>query len=148
MDKKIEALKRLDALDKEAKELRKIIEDPTTLFEQIKNYSDVCKKLDIEELDENDFKFLPKEKRAKQLSYHKIQNIATLFNGSWKPDWNISNQSKYYPYFQNKVGVGLVFDCSSYGYCSCSGAVSFYKDEETSNFIGKTFVDIYRVLAD
>lgn len=143
---KTEALKRLDALDKEAKELRKIIEEPQTLMERIKTYSDVCKELNIEELTESDFIFLPKEQRAKMLAYHQIQNIAKLFNKGWEPNWSNSNEYKYYPWFEYKKSGGWLFYDVSYYRSVSFGEPAFYKNRETSEFCGKTFLSIYKVL--
>lgn len=143
---KTEALKRLTSLEDEAKKLRKIIEEPQTLFEKINNYSDVCKELNIEELDEDNFSFLPKEQRKKQLAFHKIQNIIKLFNEDWKINWKDQNQYKYYPYFQIDGSGGLVFDCSHYHYHGFHFGVGFYKDKETSDFCGKKFIKIYKNL--
>ena len=40
-------------------------------------------------------------------------NIAKYYNGDWKPNWNNSEESKYYIYYENsenKYGVGYTTD--------------------------------------
>lgn len=79
-------------------------------------------------------------------SYKKIKQIERLFNGGWKKDWSDSSQKKWYPYFNLEAG-SLVFGRSHcHSYCF-DGQVAYFKDEKTSTFVGKTFIDIYEVLA-
>lgn len=129
-----------DISDKETKKLLGKI----SLFDRVKNYSDVCKELGVEELTIDSFTFLPKEQRLKALAYHQIQNIRKLFNGKWKVKWD-GKQKNWYPWFEIKAS-GLVFGDSA-GSVGVSGTVvCYYKDQETSHFIGKTFLDIYSIL--
>ncbi len=123
------------------------LKEENDLF-NIKDYSELCKKYKIKELKISDFKFLPKEEQEKSLAYHQIKTIERIYNGiDWVLDWSNTNQYKYYPYFVYKVGSSLVFygsDCDS---ICCSGQVAYFKDEKTSTFVGKTFIDIYRKLS-
>jgi len=69
-----------------------------------------------------------------------------LFNGNWVKNWDDFNQKKYYPYFNfNPASFGSFgFFFSDYCYyCSCA-VVAVYKDEKTSNYVGKTFYNIYK----
>ncbi len=129
MDKE-EAKKQLKSLQKEVDKLTEIINKPGDLFSKIKNYSDVCSELGEDK---------------ETCPYKKIKQIEKLFNGNWIKDFS-GNQKNWYPYFEYKAGLGLVFCGSddSYGYSYC--VVAFYKDEKTSNFCGKTFQDIYNQL--
>ena len=130
MDKK-ELIKRVDALEKRLNKLRDEINKPIDLFKKIKTYSDVCVELGVEESD---------------CPYQKIKHIEKLFNGDWKKDWSNVSQKKWYPYFEYKYS-GLVFGGCRYGYIHFGGGVGFYKDEETAQFVGKTFVNIYQEIA-
>lgn len=147
---KDEAKQKILDLKYEIKELEKFIKKPEVkvknLFVDIKNYSDVCKELKLKELTTKDFDFLPKDQQEKALAFHQIKNIETLFNGDWKKDWNNRNQVKYYPYFENKVTGGWVFLSSSEYYYYSLGQVAFYKDKITSDFCGRTFIEIYKKL--
>lgn len=141
MDKK-QALKELKELKDRADKLEAIINAPESLIGSITTYKQVCKALAIKELTLSDFSFLPVEDRKKALAFHKLQQIAKLFNGDWKIDWENTSQFKYYPYFVLASG-GLGFSVSA----SCSGcgsAVVYFKDRETSDYVGKTFLSIYK----
>lgn len=112
------------------------------LFTDIKNYEDVCWYLGIKVLTVNDFKFLPKEQRLKQFSLHKIQNICKLFNGDWIPNWKDSSEKKWCPYYTNNGSSWSFAD--SFGYYVVSYCVAgFYKDQKTSDFCGKLFMQEY-----
>lgn len=143
MNKK-EALNKLDALEKEASELREIINREETLMERVKTYSDVCKELNIEELKLKDFNFLPKNQQKKALAFSKIQNIVELFNEGWEPDWADSVQKKYYPYFDCQGSFR--FGDFHYLYYSFRGEAGFYKNKELAIYCGKQFQDIYKDL--
>lgn len=127
---KAQALAKYKDIEAELLKLKYIIESPEDLFSEIRNYSDVCKKLGENEV------YCP---------YQQIKQIEKLFNGDWKKNWDNKNQSKYYPYFEQKSS-GLVFYYSYSCYDDFSGQVAVYKDSKTSDFVGKTFIDIYKRL--
>jgi hypothetical protein len=102
------------------------------LFSKIKTYIDVCKELG--------------EKPAKS-PYDKIKQIEKLFCGNWKKDFSNNNQRKWYPYFVWNNSGGLVFDGSLCDHSFFFGRVAYFPDEKTSNFVGRTFIDIYRELS-
>jgi hypothetical protein len=114
------------------------------LIDRIKNYSDVCKELKLKELTIKDFSFLPIDQQLKSLSFHKLKNIEKLFAGDWKLSWKDKNQRKWYPWFEDKGLPGLGFGRSSYSVDYSSGAVAYFSSEEISDFIGKTFLDLYK----
>lgn len=125
--------------------VKKIL-DKVSLFDKIREYSDVCLELDEEELTIKDFKFLPKEQRVKALAFHQLKNIEKLFNGNWKVNLKSTRQQLWYPWFE-KAGRGLVFYDSLYPSSDYfADGVAFYKDKETTDFVGKLFIDIYKKL--
>lgn len=108
---------------------KKIVNNSVDLF-TINNYTKVCKQLGIVEKKLENFDSL------KEYRYHQILNIQKLFNGD-----NTTNY--YYPYFR-RLGSGLVFNYSTdYHSYIYFGQVTYYKNREISDFIGKTFIDIY-----
>lgn len=135
---KQEARKKLEKLQNEVKILQDIIDKPIDLF-TIKKYSEVCIELCIIEKTRCDFDSL------QEYRYHQIKNIEKLFNRDWVKDFMNMNQYKYYPYFR-MTGSGLVFCSSYFDYCGCDGQVSYFKDKKTSDYIGNTFLDIYKDL--
>jgi len=79
--------------------------------------------------------------------YLQIKQIEKLFNGNWKKDWNDNNQKKWFPWFRMNTSSGpLGFGGSYYHDGFSDGQVAFYKDEKTSNHIGKYFFNIYQKL--
>lgn len=116
------------------------------LFTNIKNYSDVCRELCEPELTETTFHRIPMRYRKKVLAYSKLQQIQRLFNGEWVPNWSDSSEYKWYPYY-NSTGPGLVFDGSGYRTSDFAAEVAFYKSREISDFVGRTFIDIYTELS-
>jgi hypothetical protein len=115
--------------------------DKVDLFNII-TYKEVCKALGEKLITEESFSHLPVYMVNKAVAQAKIQQLEKFFNGDWIKDWNNSNQRKYYPWFEKRSG-GWVFYGSDCGECRFSGVVGFYKDQPTSDHIGKNFMDIY-----
>ena len=144
-NKQEEALNKIKDLESEIEKLKVIINQPEDLFSKIKNYSDVCKELKEDEIKESDFKFLHKDDRKKAISFAKVKQIERLFNIDWKVKFD-GNQQNWFPYFALGGSGGLVFSYSDCYYDCCYCEVGFFKDRKTSDFVGKTFIDIYREL--
>ncbi len=123
--------------------MKKEVLDLEDLFSVATNYPTVCRLLEESELTEDDYCFIKNDKaRRKALANGKIEQIQRLFNGDWIPKFD-SSQYNWYPFFTYSYG-GLLGFCDSGNECSYfSGRVSFYKDKKTSDFVGKTFIDIY-----
>ena len=62
----------------------------------------------------------------------------------WEPNWNDSNELKYYPYFSVSGG------CFGFSYANCGNSITYigsrlyYKTKERAEHAGKTFVDLYK----
>ncbi len=109
----------------------------------ITTYKDVCKALDEKLITEDTFSHLPSYMITRAVAQAKIQQLEKLFNGDWKKDWNNSNQYKWYPYFDKRSGCWVFFGSFYDGTFFFCGRVGCYKDQATSNHIGKNFMDIY-----
>ena len=112
---------------------------PKDLF-SIKSYSELCAYAGIKELTEEDFSQFDNPKQM--LAFHQIKNIEKVYNEGWKPDFNDAEQKKYYPYFELKGGRWSFYG-SYYSFVNFCGFVGLYKDKKTSDFVGKTFINIY-----
>ena len=119
---KQETLVRLDKIEAEQKELRKFIESSGKkglITDRVKTVKDAC-----EELGKNydDFmklcSLVPKEAGTMKVKMF----IEALCEG-WKPNYDDSNEAKYYPWFK-KTNTGFVFFLGVYtDYCdSCVGS--------------------------
>ena len=119
-------------LEKEIDDLKKLVNEEIIDLFSITTYSQVCKKLNIVEKTESDFD------NKKEFAFYQLQNISKLYNGS-------NEDNYYYPYFSNNnntlVFFGSFCDDGSYG-----GQIAYYKDNKTSDYIGKTFIEIYENL--
>lgn len=107
------------------------LQDDIDLF-KINTYEKVCKQL---------------KEKEESCSYKKIKQIEKLFNENWKKDFKNKKQYKHYPYFE-MTSSGLVFSGSYFIIFFFSGQVAYFKDQETSDFVGETFRDIYEELLD
>lgn len=86
-------------------------------------------------------------------AFHIIDAFRELYNTDpqtskvWVPDWNNSNEYKYYPYFEFKRGVGFSFGVSL-NVCSATsvGSRLVYKTRELSDHAGKALLPYYQIL--
>lgn len=73
-----------------------------------------------------------------------IQNISKVLNGNWVPNWEDTDEYKYYPYFRKEeLSSWVVDNCS----CDCwdagLGFGCYFKTEKLALFAGKTFLETY-----
>lgn len=117
-----------------------------SLEDRIRDYSDICEELIEKKLTLEDFIQFPEVLRKRLLACAKLDQIKRLVNGKWTADFKDPNQDKWYPYFEFRKGLGLVFLASHGPRGAFRGAVALFKDQETSDFVGTTFVDLYKDL--
>lgn len=76
-------------------------------------------------------------------AYAKLIIIARALNEGWKPNWENSNEYKYYPYF--KMQGGFVLDGVR---CICAytgvGSRLCFKTDELAKYAVKQFGDLYK----
>jgi len=104
---------------------------------KIKSFEDACKTLQIS----SDIPTFPTETGA--AAFYQLEIIARALNGNWKPDWNDSDQYKYYPWFGFRGGRFVFYVVI----CRCTsptlGSRLCYKDEKTAEYAAETFIDLY-----
>jgi hypothetical protein len=111
-------------------------------FNEIKTFEDACSELGITQEDllhigNND---LPDEK-----AYKKLKIVIMAINQGWIPDWNDTDQRKWYPWFNLSSGFG--FSLSAYCYDDAHTAVGSrlcFESEEKSDYAAKQFLDLYK----
>ena len=81
------------------------------ITDRIKTYQDSCKDLDTEPI--SDDYFQDSGLTEDEIAFRKIKAITKSLNEGWKPDWNNSNEKKWYPWFKLSSG-GFVFDDAGY----------------------------------
>lgn len=117
----------------------------TDLFTKIKTIEDVYKELGKKMPTLEDFDFLSLKQATKLLNACHVKHIEELFD--FEPNFDNGNQEKWYPYFEKRSGSWMFL----VSYCHGSALTSmvwsgFYKDRKTSDFVGKTFIDIYTAI--
>lgn len=164
-DQETELIGRFDTL-KEAQE--KVIElteedEDTTVFDfytdeqeyeeitdRVKSYTDACNVLGIEPMNEQDMK--EQGYRPDEIARRKLETITEALNEGWKPDWNNTNEYKYYPYFyieENAKAQGAAGLSSAYTYSAAAhttanvGSRLCFHDRETARYAGRTFTELY-----
>ncbi len=137
--------KQAEKLQKDLDALKVLInkEDTIDLF-KITTYKEVCKALNEQEYTENDFE--NSYDANKLLAFAQLKQIERLYNQEWTKNWADKLQYKWYPYFTLNNSGGLAFIGSDYFSSHCHGQVGFFKDRQTSDYIGKTFISIYKKL--
>lgn len=80
---------------------------------------------------------------ADDQAYKKLKAIISALNEGWKPDWNNTNQPKYYPWFELQGGFRLhyvAYDCT---YSSVGSRLCF-KSRELAQYAATQFADLYK----
>lgn len=91
-------------------------EDYEEITDRVKTYEDACKVLGVEPINEQNAK--AQGFRSDEIARRKLETIAAALNEGWKPDWNNTDQYKYYPYFyiqenaKGKGSAGLSYACT------------------------------------
>lgn len=140
--KKENAIKAFKEADLKGKELLKNLfgdeHFSDKITDRIKTFTNVLDELNLS----SNFNFTG---RKDEIAYTKLKLIAECLNEGWKPNWDNSNEYKYYPYFDMRSGVGF-----SYSYyddwdtdTACGSRLCF-KSKELAEYAGKTFEAIYK----
>ena len=164
-DQETELIGRFDTL-KEAQE--KVIElaeenEDTTVFDfytdeqeyeeitdRVKSYADACKVLGIEPMNEQNMK--AQGFRPDEVARRKLETITEALNEGWKPDWNNTEQYKYYPYFyirENAKAKGNAGLSCAYTFNAATntpahiGSRLCFHDRDTARYAGNTFTELY-----
>lgn len=117
---------------------------------KIKTFEDACTALGIDASKLPDVSMLPSEHQDAITAHYKLVIIAQALNEGWKPNWNDSNEYKYYPWFNvkasknNPSGSGFSYD--DYGRWNTGtlvGSRLCFKSSELAEYAGKTFKKLY-----
>lgn len=103
-------------------------EDYEEITDRVKTYEDACKVLGVEPINEQNAK--AQGFRSDEIARRKLETIAAALNEGWKPDWNNTDQYKYYPYFyiqENAKGKGSA---------GLSYAIAFNAASDTNAYVG------------
>lgn len=125
-------------------------EDYEEITDRVKTYEDACKVLGVEPINEQNAK--AQGFRSDEIARRKLETIAAALNEGWKPDWNNTDQYKYYPYFyiqENAKGKGSAgLSCASATYTATNAIAYFgsrlcFYASRLARYAGNQFTDLY-----
>ena len=132
----------------------------TDIIERVKSYADACDVLGVPQLDEK--AMLSAGFRPDEIARRKLETITAALNEGWKPDWNNTDEYKYYPWFYIEPGKGKDPDGNPDGataglsYAHTHNAASHtatnigsrlcFHDRRTAFYAGNTFTDLYAAI--
>lgn len=125
-------------------------EDYEEITDRVKTYEDACKVLGVEPINEQNAK--AQGFRSDEIARRKLETIAAALNEGWKPDWNNTDQYKYYPYFyiqenaKGKGSAGLSYAgtnyAASYTHAAMGSRLCFYASR-LARYASNQFTDLY-----
>lgn len=124
-------------------------EDYEEITDRVKTYEDACKVLGVEPINEQNAK--AQGFRSDEIARRKLETIAAALNEGWKPDWNNTDQYKYYPYFyiqENAKGASAGLSCANASYAvaladaGIGSRLCFYASR-LARYAGNQFTDLY-----
>lgn len=115
------------------------------ITDRVKSFEDACQVLGIS-TNVPEVKGLPRKHQKAIIANYKLIVIAEALNEGWKPNWQDSDEYKYYPWFDmsNPAGVGY-----SYTYNAASNTLAnvgsrlCLKNRELAIYFGQTFTDLF-----
>lgn len=115
------------------------------ITDRVKSFEDACQVLGIS-TNVPEVKGLPRKHQKAIIANYKLIVIAEALNEGWKPNWQDSDEYKYYPWFDmsNPAGVG----CSHTNNTASSTYANFgsrlcLKNRELAIYFGQTFTDLF-----
>lgn len=125
-------------------------EEYEEVTDRVKSYEDACKVLGVEPINEQNAK--AQGFRPDEIARRKLETITAALNEGWLPDWNNTDEYKYYPYFyiqenaKCKGSAGLSYASTSYAATIASASVGsrlcFYASR-LAKYAGDHFADLY-----
>lgn len=125
-------------------------EDYEEITDRVKTYEDACKVLGVEPINEQNAK--AQGFRSDEIARRKLETIAAALNEGWKPDWNNTDQYKYYPYFyiqenaKGKGSAGLSYATTYYAAAATSahfGSRLCFYASRLARYASNQFTDLY-----
>ncbi|WP_340112641.1 hypothetical protein [Maribellus mangrovi] len=109
---------------------------------RVKSFNDACDRLG---LDPNSI--LTAADTPDEAAYKKLKVIAKAINNGWEPNWDDTDEKKWWPWFNLSSGFG--FSLSSYYYgrsYTTVGSRLCFESKEKSTYAAETFLSIYEEL--
>lgn len=125
-------------------------EDYEEITDRVKTYEDACKVLGVEPINEQNAK--AQGFRSDEIARRKLETIAAALNEGWKPDWNNTDQYKYYPYFyiqENAKGKGSAGLSFADSYAAATTTLAYFGSRlcfyasRLARYASNQFTDLY-----
>lgn len=115
------------------------------ITDRVKSFEDACQVLGIS-TNVPEVKGLPRKHQKAIIANYKLIVIAEALNEGWKPNWQDSDEYKYYPWFDmsNPAGVGYsrTSNAASNTYANVGSRLCL-KNRELAIYFGQTFTDLF-----
>lgn len=80
-----------------------------------------------------------------EYAYRMLKEVVKAINMGWTPNWNDTNQRKYWPYFNLSSGFGFSGSLYSYDYTAATvGSRLCFESDEKSNYAATQFIELYK----
>ena len=115
------------------------------ITDRVKSFEDACQVLGIS-TNVPEVKGLPRKHQKAIIANYKLIVIAEALNEGWKPNWQDSDEYKYYPWFDmsNPAGVGYLYTYYTASITSAYfGSLLCLKNRELAIYFGQTFTDLF-----
>lgn len=123
--------------------------EPKDITKRVKSYADACAVVGIEPINEE--MLVKLGFTNEEISRRKLATIAEALNEGWAPDWNNTDECKYYPWFYinpNTNGAYAGLSCThthsaaSYAVATIGSRLCF-KTSALARYAGETFTELY-----
>lgn len=111
------------------------------VMDRIKTFSDVLEELDY---DPEAFKDMNEHTTSDEEAYRKLKMICKALNEGWEPNWDDSNEYKYYPWFYMGSSAFRFDDCDYWLTVSGVGSRLCFKSRKLAEYAGKQFESVYK----
>lgn len=114
------------------------------ITDRVKSFEDACQVLGIS-TNVPEVKGLPRKHQKAIIANYKLIVIAEALNEGWKPNWQDSDEYKYYPWFDmsNPAGVGCSYSSNAASTDAGIGSRLCLKNRELAIYFGQTFTDLF-----
>lgn len=115
------------------------------ITDRVKSFEDACQVLGIS-TNVPEVKGLPRKHQKAIIANYKLIVIAEALNEGWKPNWQDSDEYKYYPWFDMSNPAGVGCSCTRDAASSTSAPIGSrlcLKNRELAIYFGQTFTDLF-----
>ena len=128
-------------------------EEVVDICSKVKTYADACSILGVEPINEEELK--AKGFRDDEIARRKLETITAALNEGWKPNFNDTDEYKYYPYFYIEPSKSLGADAGlSFAYTPYAASITVafigsrlcFNTSAKARHAGNTFTDLYAAI--